>query len=309
MRLHTTLAATVLALAFAAPVWAKPVTRTVGGKRDPKKLGANALVAWRQTAGKPGRGAATAEEQTAAQIQKLLRTGPLREGQTGLFVVDARTGDPLFSVNPDDPLNPASNVKMISTATAIELLGPSYRYPTRLLGAAPDDAGVVHGDVYLLGSHDPTLAVPHLDDIGKVLSTRGITSIDGDLVIGSDPTRDAIYRGIVPITITAGDPGKPPIATVSSATSGGYDLVNQGRRDDVGLRAQAAAVLLHGDDEGREGPHAHPPHHRRRDRPRRARGVQAHDDRAHRRRRVRRDRVPAHARHQVQRRHQDDGAR
>ena len=72
MRLHATLAATVLALAFVAPVWAKPVTRSPSGKRDPKKLGASALVAWRQTAGKPGRGAATAEEQTAAQIQKTM---------------------------------------------------------------------------------------------------------------------------------------------------------------------------------------------------------------------------------------------
>ena len=44
---------------------------------------------------------------------------------TGLFVADARTGEPLFAVNADDPLNPASNVKMISTATALELLGPT----------------------------------------------------------------------------------------------------------------------------------------------------------------------------------------
>jgi len=38
--------------------------------------------------------------------------------ETGLFVADARTGEALFAVNAEDPLNPASNVKMISTATA-----------------------------------------------------------------------------------------------------------------------------------------------------------------------------------------------
>src|SRR5882724_2692109 len=104
----------------------------------------------------------TAEEDTARQIEKLLR-GPLRYGVTGLFVADARTGEALFSVNADDALNPASNVKMISTATALELLGADFRYPTRLFGATPD-AGVVHGDVYLLGSYDPTLTISGLDD-------------------------------------------------------------------------------------------------------------------------------------------------
>ncbi|MBX3157486.1 MAG: D-alanyl-D-alanine carboxypeptidase/D-alanyl-D-alanine-endopeptidase [Deltaproteobacteria bacterium] len=224
MKARTTLAAIILASASGVAL-AKPAPAAKAGKRDPKKLGANALVAWRQSGGgKPGRGAATAEEQTATQIQKLLR-GPLREGQTGLFVVDARTGDALFSVNAEDPLNPASNVKMISTATAMELLGPSFRYPTRLLGAAPDEAGVVRGDVYLLGSHDPTLTAAHLDDLGRSLAARGITAIEGDVVVGTDATREAIFRGIVPVTITAGDPGKPPIATVTSAPSGGFDLV------------------------------------------------------------------------------------
>ncbi len=152
----------------------------------------------------------TAEEQTAKQIEKLLR-GPLRNSTTGLFVADARSGEALFAVNAEDPLNPASNVKMISTATALELLGPEFRYPTRLLGAAPED-GVVHGDVFLLGSFDPTLTSGDLDEIAIAVAQRGITSIQGNIVVGSDPTRDGIYRAIIPIEITAGDPGKPAIA-------------------------------------------------------------------------------------------------
>jgi len=69
-------------------------------------------------------------------IQRLLR-GPLRTGVTGLFVADAKSGEPLFAVNAGDPLNPASNVKLISTAAALELLGPEFRYPTRVLGPTP----------------------------------------------------------------------------------------------------------------------------------------------------------------------------
>jgi serine-type D-Ala-D-Ala carboxypeptidase/endopeptidase (penicillin-binding protein 4) len=159
------------------------------------------------------------EEDTARQIEKVLR-GPLRYGVTGLFVADARTGEALFAVNADDPLNPASNVKMISTATALELLGPDFRYPTRVLGATPD-GGAVHGDVYLLGSYDPTLTVGDLDQLALAIAARGITRIDGDIVVGPDPTRDGVYRAVIPLDIRAGEPGNPAVATAPP----GMDLV------------------------------------------------------------------------------------
>ena len=154
----------------------------------------------------------TLEEETAKQIEKLLR-GPLRNGLTGLYVADALTGQPLFAVNADDPLNPASNVKMISTATALELLGPEFRYPTRVLGAAPKD-GTIHGDVYLLGSYDPTLTAEDLDDLAAELARAGVTAVEGDIVVGTDPTRDGIFRAIIPLHVTAGEPGAAPTVAI-----------------------------------------------------------------------------------------------
>lgn len=154
----------------------------------------------------------TLEEETAKEIQKLLR-GPLRNGLTGLYVADALTGQPLFAVNADDPLNPASNVKMISTATSLELLGPDFRYPTRVLGPAPSN-GTIHGDIYLLGSYDPTLTTEDLDDLAGVLADSGITSIEGDIVVGTDPTRDGIFRAVIPLHVTAGEPGQAPTVAV-----------------------------------------------------------------------------------------------
>jgi D-alanyl-D-alanine carboxypeptidase/D-alanyl-D-alanine-endopeptidase (penicillin-binding protein 4) len=162
----------------------------------------------------------TPEEDTAKQIEKLLR-GPLRNGITGLLVADARTGEPLFAVNADDPLNPASNVKMISTATALELLGPTFRYPTRLMGFDPDAAGTIHGDVYLLGSWDPTLTAADLDEIATQVAARGAKKLEGDVIIGADATRDGIYRAIIPIEVKAGAPGQPAIATAPA----GFDLL------------------------------------------------------------------------------------
>jgi D-alanyl-D-alanine carboxypeptidase/D-alanyl-D-alanine-endopeptidase (penicillin-binding protein 4) len=162
----------------------------------------------------------TAEEDTAKQIEKLLH-GPLRYTNTGIYVADARTGEPMFAVNADDPLNPASNVKMISTATALELMGPGFKYATRLLGPEPDAQGTIHGNVYLLGTWDPTLVAADLDELGAQLAARGVKALDGDVVVGNDPMRDGLFRAVVPIDIKAGAPGEAPTAT----TVPGFDLV------------------------------------------------------------------------------------
>ena len=205
---------------------AKPAAAAPVAKRSDHD-GAHARVAINRLGDlRPGRDAVgrreeplSPEEDTARQIEKLLR-GPLRYGVTGLFVADARSGEALFAVNADDPLNPASNVKMISTATALELLGPDFKYPTRVLGATPD-AGTVHGDVYLLGSYDPTLALGDLDELASAIAARGITRIDGDVVVGPDPTRDGVYRAVIPIDVRAGEPGGPAVASAPP----GMDLV------------------------------------------------------------------------------------
>jgi D-alanyl-D-alanine carboxypeptidase/D-alanyl-D-alanine-endopeptidase (penicillin-binding protein 4) len=201
--------------------------------RDPRTLGASARVAYthdgklelardltKVVAKTRNTEPLSAEEETAANIQKLLRSPLLRRGVTGIFVADARTGTPLFSVNADEELNPASNVKLISTATALELLGPEFRYPTRILGPEPV-GGVVKGDVYLLGSYDPTLSISDFEDIAMTMAMRGITSIEGNIVVGADPTRDGVYRAIIPVGITAGEAGKAPTITLPP----NFDLV------------------------------------------------------------------------------------
>jgi len=169
----------------------------------------------------PGRRASEATspaERTADAIDAILR-GPLRFGTTGLYVVDAASGAELFAVHADDPLNPASNVKLVSTATALAAVGPDFRYTTSVLGVLPDSAGAIAGGVYLHGSFDPTLAVGHLDALAGDLAARGVTEIQGDVVIGEQPTRDGIYRARVRVEVVAGAPGTAPTVTVGPDTA------------------------------------------------------------------------------------------
>ncbi|MBA3542388.1 MAG: D-alanyl-D-alanine carboxypeptidase/D-alanyl-D-alanine-endopeptidase [Deltaproteobacteria bacterium] len=235
---HVRLALVATLLTIASPAIAKPPIKAGHVKKsDPrvapklKRTDIKARVAVGTTPGhlgelRPARESVkprdlpfSIEEETAKQLEKILR-GPLRTAMTGLFVVDARTGEPLFAVNAEDHLNPASNVKMISTATALELLGPTFRYPTRVLGPEPK-AGLIKGDVFLLGSYDPTLVAANLDDIANAIAAAGVRELRGDVVVGSDPTRDGIYRSIVSIDIIAGEPNTPPIATLPAH----YDFI------------------------------------------------------------------------------------
>jgi serine-type D-Ala-D-Ala carboxypeptidase/endopeptidase (penicillin-binding protein 4) len=160
------------------------------------------------------------EEQTAARIEEVLR-GPLRSGTTALYVVDASTGSELFSIHPDDPLNPASNVKLIATAAALDILGPEHRYETRLVGRTPGTDGTVDGDVYLLGSYDPTFGRADIDALVARLTAAGVRRVAGDVVVGATPTRDGMYRSRVGVAVTAGLPGQPVTAEVTPA----YDFV------------------------------------------------------------------------------------
>jgi D-alanyl-D-alanine carboxypeptidase/D-alanyl-D-alanine-endopeptidase (penicillin-binding protein 4) len=228
-------------LLFAATAHATPTA----APQPPKHDGAHARVAVAHAGGmRPAREAVgrreeplSLEEDTARQIERLLR-GPLRSGITGLFVADARTGEPLFAVNADDPLNPASNVKMISTATALELLGPEFRYSTRLLGPEPDESGAIRGNVYLLGTWDPTLSTTDFDDVAKQIAASGVTELDGDVVIGADQTRDGIFRAIVPIEIRGGGPGEAPTAIAPA----GFDLITFDIKAKTAKKAQRAAL-------------------------------------------------------------------
>ena len=108
----------------------------------------------------------------------------------GIEVVTAGDGDVLFAHNADKLFNPASNTKILSTAAALTQLGVDYRYPTTLHGPEPDEDGVVHGDVDLRGSGDPSLSSGDLAELAREVAARGITRIEGS-ILANGRFRDA----------------------------------------------------------------------------------------------------------------------
>jgi serine-type D-Ala-D-Ala carboxypeptidase/endopeptidase (penicillin-binding protein 4) len=109
--------------------------------------------------------------------------------RTALLVVSLDRGDTLFSLNPDLPLAPASNMKLFTTAAALQYLGPDFRFSTYLLGAGELRDGVLHGDLILYGTGDPAISRRLLDSstapfeaFADSLLGAGIRAVSGDLV-------------------------------------------------------------------------------------------------------------------------------
>ncbi len=114
-------------------------------------------------------------------VESLFRDPVLRSGVTAVYVVDAHTGKPILEHNVDKLLNPASNVKLIATAAALDAFGPDWRYETFFGGDRKGKSGI--RDLYLEGSGDPTLEAGDLENMVKELAEAGIKRIHGDLFL------------------------------------------------------------------------------------------------------------------------------
>lgn len=151
------------------------------------------------------------------QLQAIWSGANLRRGTTAIYVVDADSGEELYSVHEGEALNPASNVKLISTGSVLATLGPDWRYRTRVLGAEPDGDGTVHGGLYIYGNYDPTLGPGALVGLAQSLYESGVRNINGDIVL-ADNARDALAASRVRVTVRGAAPGKAPEVEVWPAT-------------------------------------------------------------------------------------------
>ncbi len=116
----------------------------------------------------------------------------LKHAISSLYVINAKTGEIVFDKNSQIGLAPASTQKIITAATAFELLGKDYRYKTKLGYDGEIKNGVLNGNFYMVGSGDPTFGSwryiqTKRDSILKKLSTifktAGIKKIKKNLIL------------------------------------------------------------------------------------------------------------------------------
>ncbi|MBD1435120.1 D-alanyl-D-alanine carboxypeptidase/D-alanyl-D-alanine-endopeptidase [Sphingobacterium sp. DN00404] len=127
--------------------------------------------------------------------QQFVKSGKFPNGIASLTVLDGKTGQPIFTNNASIGLPTASTMKVITSITALDILGPDYTYQTKLAYTGEiDSLGVLHGDIIVIGSGDPTLgsdryaatkAETILNKWVYKIQQAGITHINGH-VVGDD---------------------------------------------------------------------------------------------------------------------------
>jgi serine-type D-Ala-D-Ala carboxypeptidase/endopeptidase (penicillin-binding protein 4) len=125
------------------------------------------------------------------RIDEAVDQSPLaRRSFVGIHVVDLQSGKTIYARNPDRLFLPASNMKLFTSALALEKLGPDYRFVTHLIR----EAG---GNLALIGSGDPSLngriypysrdvapgpPLAAIEELADQAVANGLKRVDGDIV-------------------------------------------------------------------------------------------------------------------------------
>jgi D-alanyl-D-alanine carboxypeptidase/D-alanyl-D-alanine-endopeptidase (penicillin-binding protein 4) len=125
----------------------------------------------------------------AHEIDRAIDESELPLARWGVFVVSLNDGRVLYSRNSDKLFTPASNMKVYTTAVALDLLGADYRWRTSVYTEhPPDDNGVINGDLVLYGRGAPDLttfhssSAPSLPALADQLFDRGVRRVRGNVV-------------------------------------------------------------------------------------------------------------------------------
>ncbi|HUM04290.1 MAG TPA: D-alanyl-D-alanine carboxypeptidase/D-alanyl-D-alanine-endopeptidase [Terriglobales bacterium] len=133
------------------------------------------------------------------RISEVLNSPDLARGFWGIEVMSLSSGRTLYSLNADKLFIPASNTKLFTTAAALALIGPDYKFRTTVETAGTlDRYGRLNGDLILVGHGDPNLSgrelpydlrtqrndhpIQALETLADALVQKGVKYVDGDIV-------------------------------------------------------------------------------------------------------------------------------
>jgi D-alanyl-D-alanine carboxypeptidase/D-alanyl-D-alanine-endopeptidase (penicillin-binding protein 4) len=117
------------------------------------------------------------------QIDGALGDPQLSAAKVGIAVSEVDSGKSLYSRNDAQLFNPASDTKLFTTAAALAMLGPEYRWKTVVYADAPISGGEIKGRLYLKGHGDPTLVIEDLWRVVSELYSIGVRKVSGDLAV------------------------------------------------------------------------------------------------------------------------------
>ncbi|MFL5738959.1 MAG: D-alanyl-D-alanine carboxypeptidase/D-alanyl-D-alanine-endopeptidase [Flavisolibacter sp.] len=142
-------------------------------------------------------GFAQEQKQKIAQaFEGFLSDSQLNSALASLYVVDATTGEVVYEKNARTGMATGSTLKIVTAATAYEILGKDFRYRTQLAYDGNIANGMLYGDIWIRGEGDPTLGSWRwkqtndtllVNEWRTALQKKAIMSLKGRLVADDSP--------------------------------------------------------------------------------------------------------------------------
>ncbi|GAA4838466.1 D-alanyl-D-alanine carboxypeptidase/D-alanyl-D-alanine endopeptidase [Algivirga pacifica] len=115
------------------------------------------------------------------ELKALQQEKKMQGAALGMSIWDASTGKEVMSYRSEEAMAPASVMKLVTTSTALRILGADFRFKTTIATDGSIDAnGVLNGNLYLIGGGDPQLDSMDLALINW--DSLGIQKINGAVV-------------------------------------------------------------------------------------------------------------------------------
>lgn len=128
----------------------------------------------------PATSAAQSGSALAGRIQRIIDRPEFRHAMFGIEFYSLDSGQPAYALNGDKLFVPGSTTKLFTMGTALQLLGPDYRFHTRVYRTGSVSAdGTLNGDLVLVASGDPNLSARVRSD-GTLAFENEDHAYDGD---------------------------------------------------------------------------------------------------------------------------------
>lgn len=126
-----------------------------------------------------GAGDSSGRGHTSEALQAFIDWVKGRNGSASVRIVDTANGSLWAESSPDLALNPASNMKLVTTAVALTRLGSEFRFSTGLYGKLTGDRVET---LVLRGEGDPSLRTLDLRELVEALRNLGVRNV-GQLLV------------------------------------------------------------------------------------------------------------------------------
>ncbi|MBJ78567.1 MAG: D-alanyl-D-alanine carboxypeptidase/D-alanyl-D-alanine-endopeptidase [Nitrospinae bacterium] len=123
-----------------------------------------------------------AESYFANVMDGILAHSCLRKQNFGVNIYSLDQDETLYSFQGDRLFAPASNMKLLTTATALKRMGPDYRFKTRLFATMRVAKEALEGDLYIKGFGDPNLVSEQMWLLANELRNLPLSKVNGDIV-------------------------------------------------------------------------------------------------------------------------------